>query len=484
MSSPLPNFKQFAKSPFIYFSLDIFEVLIYNVCNNIKIQGRLEKMSFEDILGRVKCPVCGRVHDSLVKTVVSESGAINNLPDLVKEYGADKVFILADKNTYAVAGERAESLLLSNGITVSKCVFTEDTVTPDEHFLGAAVMRFDPSADLVIGVGSGVINDLGKIVAKVSGKPYFIVATAPSMDGYASALSSMERDGLKCSISSKCPDAVIGDTDIMKDAPIHMLRAGLGDMIAKYISICEWRIAELICGEYYCEHIASTVRSALKKCVDNAGGLLRRDPEAVRAVFEGLVLGGISMNYATISRPASGMEHYISHVWDMRGLEFGTPVDLHGIQCAIGALTVARKYAYLKANVTPDKEKALAHANAFDYSEYADRLRALIGKGAEAMIALEAKEGKYDTVAHAARLDKIIGNWDAILDIVNAEVPAPEYIEELLRTIGAPISPEDIGINSEIMPTVLRATGDIRDKYVLSRLAWDLGIESELFGEI
>lgn len=441
-------------------------------------------MNFDEILGEIKCPVCGRVHDSLVKNVISECGAINKLPVLVKEYGAGKVFILADKNTHAVAGERAEKLLTDNGIAVSKYIFTADTVTPDEHSVGAAIMGFDPSADLVIGVGSGVINDLGKIVAKAAGKPYFIVATAPSMDGYASALSSMERDGLKCSIASKCPDVVIGDLDIMKDAPIHMLRSGLGDMIAKYISICEWRIAEIICGEYYCEHIASTVRSALRKCVDNASGLLRRDPVAVQAVFEGLVLGGISMNYATVSRPASGMEHYVSHIWDMRGLEFGTPVELHGIQCAIGALTVARKYAYLKANVVPDKEKALAHANAFDYSAYADRLRALIGKGAEAMIALEAREGKYDAVAHASRLNRIIGNWDAILDIVNAEVPAPEYIEELLRTIGAPVSPEDIGINSEIMPAVLRATGDIRDKYVLSRLAWDLGIESELFGEI
>lgn len=440
-------------------------------------------MNFDNILGEIKCPVCGRIHNSLVKKVISESGAINKLPDLVKEYGAGKVFILADKNTYAVAGERAEKLLNDSGISVSRYVFPTGEVTPDEHCVGSAILRFDPSAELIIGVGSGVINDIGKIVAKVSGKPYFIVATAPSMDGYASALSSMECDGLKCSIASKCPEVVIGDSDIMKDAPIHMLRSGLGDMIAKYISICEWRIAEIICGEYYCEHIASKVRSALKRCVDNAAGLLERDTVAVQAVFEGLVLGGVAMNYATVSRPASGMEHYISHIWDMRGLEFGAPVDLHGIQCAIGTLEVAKKYKYLKTNVTPDKEKALAHANAFDYSAYAEALRTLIGTGAEAMISLEAREGKYDPSRHAARLERIIENWDRIIGIVNDEIPEPEYIEELLRSIGAPTSPEGIGIDGKIMPAVLRATGDIRDKYVLSRLAWDLGIEAELFGE-
>ncbi len=441
-------------------------------------------MNFNEILGEIKCPVCGKVHRSLVEKVISESGAINKLPSLVREYGASKVFLLADANTYAVAGERVEKLLTDNGIAVSKYVFSTERVTPDEHCVGAAILRFDPTAELIIGVGSGVINDIGKIVAKVASKPYFIVATAPSMDGYASALSSMECDGLKCSIPSKCPEVVIGDVDIMKNAPMHMLRAGLGDMIAKYVSICEWRIAELICGEYYCEYVASTVRSALKKCVDNAAGLLHRDPVAVQAVFEGLVLGGIAMNYATVSRPASGMEHYISHIWDMRGLEFGTPVDLHGIQCAIGSLAVAKRYDYLKKNIIPDREKALAHAKAFNYSEHADRLRTLIGKGAEAMIRLEGTEGKYDPDRHATRLERIIENWDKIIDIVNEEIPAPEYIEELLHSIGAPVCSDDIGIDGGLMPMVLRATADIRDKYVLSRLAWDLGVQEELFGKI
>lgn len=440
-------------------------------------------MSFENILGSIKCPVCGRVHDSIVKTVVAECGAINRVPALVKEYGADRVFLLADGNTFAVAGEQLEGLLTDGGISVSKYVFGTDSIAPDEHSLGAAIMHYDASAQLIIGVGSGVINDIGKMVAKVAGKPYFIVATAPSMDGYASALSSMERDGLKCSIASKCPDAVIGDLDILKAAPMHMLRSGLGDMLAKYVSICEWRIAQIVCGEYYCEYIADTVRFALKKCVENAPGLLLRDTVAVQAVFEGLVLGGMAMNYATVSRPASGMEHYISHVWDMRGLEFGTPVELHGIQCAIGTLTVAKRYHRL-LGLVPDKEKALAHAKAFSYADWSGRLRTLIGTGAEAMIRLEAKEGKYDASLHARRLERIIENWDTICNIIKEEIPTPQYIEALLRSIGAPVSAEEIGIDPNIEPLVLRATADIRDKYVLSRLAWDLGVEAELFGEL
>ena len=100
------------------------------------------------------------------------------------------------------------------------------------------------------------------------------------------------------------------------------------------------------------------------------------------------------------------------------------------------------------------------------------------------MIALEGKEGKYDLSKHADRLERVIGSWDRICDIISEEIPEAKEIEALLRGIGAPVTPDCIGIDSEIMPTVLRATADIRDKYVLSRLAWDLGVQDELFGKI
>ncbi len=145
-------------------------------------------------------------------------------------------------------------------------------------------MNFDPACDSIIDIGSGVINDIGKILSSVTDKPYIIVATAPSMDGYASATSSMEREGLKTSVNTKCPDVIIGDIDVLKNAPLKMLKAGVGDMLAKYVSICEWRIANLILGEYYCENVASLVREALKRCIDNAQKLLERDEDAVKAV--------------------------------------------------------------------------------------------------------------------------------------------------------------------------------------------------------
>lgn len=423
--------------------------------------------------------ICGKNHTSALDMLISGAGVLAQLPDLLMRYTAKKPFILADRNTFAAAGGRVCDILTQAGFSYVSYIFSDEHLEPDERAVGAAVMHFDNSCDLIIGIGSGVINDIGKILSCVSNRRYIIVGTAPSMDGYASATSSMAMDGLKVSLNSRCPDAIIGDTDILKNAPMHMLQAGLGDMLAKYVSLAEWRIAHLITGEYYCERVAALVRNALDVCVKNAGGLLHRDEAAVQAVFDGLITGGVAMAYAGVSRPASGVEHYFSHVWDMRALEFGTPTELHGIQCAIGTLAAVRLYEKLRT-MTPDAEKACAYVEAFDYEAWATQLRAFLGKSAETMIALEKKEGKYRKDTHAVRFARIQKCWPEILRILDEELPSSEALSQLLLRLGMPEDASVIGVDAAAMRLSFCATKDIRDKYVLSRLAWDLGILDEL----
>lgn len=422
---------------------------------------------------------CGKNHINPVHKIIKGKGALKGLCDEVKAYKAKKAFVLCDKTTYSVAGERVCTQLKESGIQHTCFVIDSKMPQPDEKSVGSVIMNYDALSDIVIGVGSGVINDIGKIVSATAKVPYIIVATAPSMDGYASATSSMENAGVKVTIASKCPDVIIGDTDILKNAPMRMLKSGLGDMIAKYVSICEWRIANIITGEYYCEEIALLVRKAVKLCTDNAVGLLHRDEKAVEAVFDGLVIGGIAMAYAGASRPASGIEHYLSHIWDMRGLEFGTKTDFHGIQCAVGTLEAVKLYERLKKTV-PDREKAISYVENFDYNEWKEKLMQFVGTGAESMIALEEKERKYDVSKHKERLEIIISNWDKILTVIKEELPCKNDLQKLFKTLDMPCDCEDIGIDREILTMTFKASKDIRDKYVLSRLSWDLGIIDEI----
>ena len=421
---------------------------------------------------------CGKLHSYDTEVIVG-GGVIHQIPGILSKLGAKKPYILSDRNTWEAAGRQICEILREQQIPFHSFRYEAETMEPDEASVGSAMMHLDMSCDLILGVGSGVINDIGKLVSLYTGKPYVIVATAPSMDGYASATSSMNRDGLKVSLPSRAADVIVGDTDVLRNAPLKMMKSGLGDMLAKYVSICEWRIANLLLGEYYCEDIAQLIREAVKACVSQADGLLRRDESAVRAVFEGLVIGGVAMNYAGLSRPASGCEHYISHVVDMRAVQFGTPMDLHGIQCAIGTLEAVRLYEKLKA-ITPDREKAIAYVAGFDKALWNDQLRDFLGLAAESMIALEEKEKKYDRGSHRQRLETILGNWENILRIMQEELPTSKDLEALLDAIEAPKSLPEIGIDGDLLPMIVRCSKDIRDKYVLTRLLWDLGVLEEV----
>jgi len=292
----------------------------------------------------------------------------------------------------------------------------------------------------------------------------------------------MEIGGLKVSLSSKCPDAVIADTDILADSPVHMIRSGIGDMLAKYVSIAEWRLANLLLGEYYCDRVASIVSASLDMCVKNARAAVARDKEAIATLTEGLVISGMAMNFAGVSRPASGMEHYISHMIDMRALEFGRPAELHGIQCGIGTLTTLRVYEKLEV-VIPNREAALKYVERFDAGAWNIHMGSSLGRAADAIIEGEQRERKYDSARHAERISIIIEHWGDVLDVIRT-LPSSYEIESFMRDIGHPTSYCDIGITLDEYRDAFVMAKDVRDKYVLGRLLWDLGVIDSFTAEI
>ena len=300
------------------------------------------------------------------------------------------------------------------------------------------------------------------------------------MDGFASNCSAMIREGVKCTLTNAAADAIICDVDIIREAPMRMIHAGLGDMLAKYVALCEWRLASLITGEYYCENIAQLMRTALRRIFDSAPKLAMRDPDAVQATVEGLVLSGIAMSYAGLSRPASGFEHYFSHLWEMMALERGQAFELHGIQVGVGTLQALRVYDQIR-ELKPDREKALAFVRNFSREKWEDELRRIFGRTAEPVIALEYSTfHNNDSQEHAVRLERIVSGWDEILRIMEEELPETETIAALMRSLNMAMEPEDIGFTWQDTRDAFHAARDTRKKYLTSSMLWDLGVLYEM----
>lgn len=433
------------------------------------------------IPGGYKCS-CGRVHKCELAFLKIGKGVIRELPEMLRALGSEKPFLVCDCNTYEAAGREAERILQEAGIAYVTYLVPGNHPKPAEWEVGSVLMHFDPSCDLFLAVGSGVLNDICKVLSKATGVPNAVVGTAPSMDGYASDSSAMEVNNVKVSLYNHAPRGILLDTEILAKAPMRMLQAGFGDMIAKYVAMVEWRATRAINGEYYCEEIAELMRNALRKVVDAAEGIPARDPNAVGKIAEGLVLAGIAMAYAGNSRPASGLEHYFSHMWEMMALDRNQPYDLHGIQVGVGTVLTLKLYEHLK-KFTPDPEKAEAHMAAFDPERWEAEVRRIFGKTAPAILEIEKKAGKNDPGKHRERLARTLAHWDEIQKAMEEELPDLSELIRKMRMIGEPVKPSELGISLRDTVDAFVGSRDLRDKFLTSSLLWDLG-EMEDYAKI
>ena len=424
---------------------------------------------------------CGRRHIAGIRNLKIAHDAILAVPVIVRELGATYPLVVCGPNSYKAAGEAVCRGLKEAGIPYKLHVIPQkkdERILPNEVAVGSVVLGFDPACDLILGVGSGVINDVCKVVGRAVGRPNMIVGTAPSMDGYASSSSAMEVNNIKLSLPEQLPIAIVCDTGIMKEAPMRLLWAGLGDMMAKYTALCEWRIAHLVVDEYYCEETAKLVRNSLAKVSAGAERVAQRDEASITSIADGLILSGLGMAFANVSRPASGLEHYFSHCWEMMDIAKGRISDLHGIQVGIGTLLVLKIFRHLKT-IRPSYERAVAAADAFDPVHWEATIRRVFSDTADGILEMEKVAQKNERTGRLRRARQIVDHWDSIMRILDEELPAYDTICSLMRHVGMPMFPKDNGLSTDEVINAFVCSRDIRDKYLTSSLIWDIGYMDE-----
>ncbi len=310
----------------------------------------------------VNC-ACGRVHHILTRAIEVEEGVLDRIPSLMAEYGLDgRCLIVSDTNTYEAAGRYVEQVLRQAGQMVSALVITRKSVHADEETLGEIMMALEPRPDVLIAVGTGSLNDSTRYVARHVGLPYFVVATAASMDGFASTVTPVCKDGIKLTYSGVHPQMVLADPAVLAAAPMELAAAGFGDILGKRTALMDWTLARDITGEAYCPVVAGMMEQAMQACMETAPGLGRRDPDSVTALMKALALSGVAMQMHGNSRPASGVEHHISHFLEMRDLSRGKPASLHGDKVGVASLIGLSIYEKFFSQQPPEQGVVLEGA--------------------------------------------------------------------------------------------------------------------------
>lgn len=415
-------------------------------------------MNISELLIPKTCE-CGKTHRCDIKYAFIGKGAISHLAKMCDGY--TNILLVADENTYAAAGEKCEAVLGDKKL--ERQIFSGKTVLiPDERAI-AAVKEKLLGSELIIGIGSGVIQDLCKYISHIENIPYYIVATAPSMDGYASSGAAMITGGMKVTYSAKVPDGFIGDTEVLKDAPLEMIKAGYGDIIGKYSALNDWKLGHLVHGEFFCDYIYNLTFDMLKEVLPLSKKLLARDEDAIQTLTEALIGVGIAMAYAENSRPASGSEHHLSHFFEITGILNNEKYLPHGIDVVYSTYVTAKIREKLVTALLPDTQYKMEN------DDYLAEIKRVYTEIADGCIALHNKTGWYNNDRLSVYKEK-----QSELVSVLSEMPTSEEILGILSDIELDINEFYSTYSKEKINDAVTFAKDLKDRFTVLWTYYDI----------
>ena len=121
---------------------------------------------------------------------------------------------------------------------------------------------------------------------------------------------------------------------MIAQSPFRLLAAGCADLIANFTAIKDWELAHRLKNAPFSESAAALSIMSAHLITDNVANIKPGLEASARIVMKSLFSGGMAINIAGSSRPASGSEHLFSHALD----KILDKPALHGEQCGIGTI--------------------------------------------------------------------------------------------------------------------------------------------------
>ncbi len=395
-----------------------------------------------------------------------------------KAFGDSPAVIVADDNTFAVAGQEVVRQLQTAGRKVA-----ETLIFPGQPILYADfenVLKLQEKLQTIdavpVSVGSGTLNDITKLAAHRLGRPYMVVATAASMDGYTAFGAAITKDGFKQTRSCPAPRAFLADLNVLVQAPGEMNSTGYGDLLGKITAGADWILADALEIEPIEPRAWSLVQDSLRKWTGEPAALHRGEPAAIQNLLEGLVMSGLAMQISQSSRPASGSEHRFSHLWEMQALGHGEPAIPHGYKVGIGTLASAALYEQvLERDLSKLDVEALCKAWPAQ-SQVESRIRAAFDLPMLVESSLQESLAKYiNTDQLRQRLLLLKHKWPQLRERLKQQMLSTKELRDLLEAAGCPTDPAQIGIDAARLKESYELARYIRSRYTILDLIYETG---------
>lgn len=395
---------------------------------------------------------CGRTHEMETKFCVIESGCLKNIRDFMKQNGLQGYCVAVyDENTYRAAAGRCPRL-------DGKVILPARDLHANEQGVALLLEKLPKETEIIIAIGAGTVHDISRYCAYKRNIRFVSCPTAASVDGFCSSVAAMTWNGCKKTMTAVAPKIVVADLDIIKKAPLRLTKSGFGDMVGKYISLTDWKIGNILTGEYHCERIAQMTFRAAKAAVDSIDGIIAGEETAYQKLIYGLVLSGLAMQMIGNSRPASGAEHHISHLIEMRpeGLDVYSEA-LHGEKVGVGTLLVLEEY---------QKVSKGTNVGFGDYAAFSEEeMETVFGIERAAEIAGENREDAAAGLTEE-KLRIQFSNMAAEIE----KLPRVEDLRERYKKAEIKASLADIEVSEDKAGLLLRYAPMVRNRLTLLRL--------------
>ncbi len=415
------------------------------------------------VAGRWRDPETGAAIAVPVRSVAIESSLAGREAELVGALGLGRrLAVVSDPVTHEKLGARVAAALA--GIATVLPVRLPDRPHADDDTV-TRLRAATASADALVAIGSGTINDLCKYAAHRDGKPYAVFGTAPSMNGYSSANAAITVGGLKKSLAAATPAGVFLDLQVLAAAPPRMIRSGLGDSLCRPTAQADWLLAHLLRDTPYRDAPFALLLPDEAALFDSSAALMRGDLDAMARLARTLVLSGFGMVICGGSYPASEGEHLISHYAEMMG-GAGMPASFHGEQIGVTTLTMARLQQRLLDQVPRVAPTQIDAADIYAH----------FGGGTGAACVTEFAAKALDATAVDALNDRIAARWDGIRAALAAVLRPVAMLERALIAAGAPTRPGDLGWPPAFYRDAVTRARQIRNRYTFLDLAGDAGM--------
>ena len=422
------------------------------------------------------------------KVVKVGHGVLASIPELLREHFSDqRVMIVADQNTYTAAGERVSALLTSARISTTEShVFpAKPRIKSDYDHVQTIALALKERGSFPLAVGSGTINDICKLAAFETDRPYMVIATAASMDGYASFGASISHHGVKQTDPCNAAHTIVADLDILTAAPAWLNAAGYADLLGKITAGADWLVADALGVEPVQPQIFDMVQGNLRDWTGDPEGIQNRDPLVVKKLLEGLLITGFAMQAARSSRPASGSEHLLSHLWDMQGVKYEGERAPHGFTVGLGLLLASSLYQKLLVLDPQGIDADLIVERALSRDAMEKSIRRSFPIEAVVESAVEATLSKHlSPDAHLERIRKFVDRWPGLRARLYAQLIPTEELKSMLSAAGCPTNPSAFRLSLEGLRESFLHARQIRQRYTILDLTFEIDRLEELAHEL